>query len=121
MICNVRIHGPAICVRTNLRTRNKKKHLEHGKRCRFGAVVVFDGLPMASVSVVTIPVAAATTVPPTSGWAEFGQSVHEELQAYRKLFNNAVVHEIGDSPSFLLFIGVGEKENFQIPSEAETE
>jgi hypothetical protein len=47
--------------------------------------------------------------------------VHEELQAYRTLFNNAVVHEIGNSPSFLLFIGVGEKDDFQIPSEAETE
>ena len=41
---------------------------------------------MGLVDVVTIPVAAATTAPPTSGWVEFGQSVHGELQAYRTLF-----------------------------------
>ena len=68
-----RIYGPGI----------KKFHLEHGRGVACEAVVVFDGLPMA---LVTIPVAAATAVPPTSGWVEFGQSAHGELQAYRALF-----------------------------------
>jgi len=46
------------------------------------AVVGIRRDAMASVNVVSIPVGAATTVPPTSGWVGFGRSVHEELQAY---------------------------------------
>jgi hypothetical protein len=65
-----RIYGPRV-----------EKLIWSMKRCRIKAVVVFDGLSKALVDVVKIPVAAAITVPPTSGWAEFGQSVHRELQA----------------------------------------
>jgi hypothetical protein len=46
------------------------------------AVVTVRRHAMALVDVVLIPVGAATTVPPTSGWAGFDRSVHEELQAY---------------------------------------
>jgi len=80
MICNVRIHGPAMCS-NEFTDQELKKSSGAWKRCRFEGVVVFDDLLMASVDVVTIPVAAATTAPPTSGWAEFGLSVHGELQA----------------------------------------
>jgi hypothetical protein len=41
---------------------------------------------MASVDAVLIPVASATTVPPTNGWAGFDLSARGGLQACEVLF-----------------------------------
>jgi len=55
-----------------------------GVACEAAVVCICTRRPLMA-SVLSIPVAAATTVPPISGWVGFGRSVRGELQAYGTL------------------------------------